>query len=434
MKRFSRLTVFSLLVLLTVGMFSAVTAQESASGVGRIAYIDSGYNLHIWDAATQQDRPVTTDAIVTQNAARIYQYPTWATDGRLAYFASTFDSTGNGMLEVYIASGTGEAGTVRYSSETEAITYAYWSPGPCAAGENCRQLAALLSDSQAGAFVVRLIADGGAEQPIQTAGTGAPFYFGWSSDGERMVWHRNNASVEVFDVRQGEVTATLSTSPGLFAAPSFAPDGSALFVGRDGEIDQLRIAAADGTESSYPLDGRAGATFAWSPDGTRIAFAAPAGRISVIDTATGAVIAQSPEDEQPFAYFWSPDGRKIAYLTVLTTAAPDAPAPIPNSGLSAKRRPPAQDSFNGIVWNVLDLEAQTVAQSPAFFPTREFVYLLSYFDQFALSHRVWSPDSRAITYSRFDDGQRAEVMVWDISADQPFALAEGVFSVWSFDE
>ena len=71
------------------------------------------------------------------------------------------------------------------------------------------------------------------------------------------------------------------------------------------------------------------------------------------------------------SFFWSPDGSKIAYFT------------------------PGEEQ--GAIWvAVLDVETGSHKLLASFLPTSEMLTMLLFFDQYAYSHLLWSPDSRSL--------------------------------------
>ena len=75
------------------------------------------------------------------------------------------------------------------------------------------------------------------------------------------------------------------------------------------------------------------------------------------------------------AFFWSPDSTKIAYVTLL----PEEPGMLR--------------------WKVLDVATGAVSTLIDFTPSADQVTVLQFFDQFAGSHRIWSPDSRSLVFA-----------------------------------
>jgi TolB protein len=74
-------------------------------------------------------------------------------------------------------------------------------------------------------------------------------------------------------------------------------------------------------------------------------------------------------------------------------------------------------------------------------PSWGLLALLPFYDQYALSHRIWAPDSRHLTLSGFiaDAGQSVprgedDTHVYVIDAegrDAPKAVGQGVMAFWS---
>jgi hypothetical protein len=75
-----------------------------------------------------------------------------------------------------------------------------------------------------------------------------------------------------------------------------------------------------------------------------------------------------------FAFFWSPDGTRLAYLTLTPDEQAVELRVVPAAGGSSR----------------------TLA---VFRPTREFIQLITYFDQYAQSAAIWSADSRRLTFA-----------------------------------
>jgi len=64
-------------------------------------------------------------------------------------------------------------------------------------------------------------------------------------------------------------------------------------------------------------------------------------------------------------------------------------------------------------------------------PSSKFVNgILPYYDQYALSHRIWAPDSSAIALPGFGNGGD-ELFVTPADGSEPTALPGAVFGFWS---
>ena len=88
-----------------------------------------------------------------------------------------------------------------------------------------------------------------------------------------------------------------------------------------------------------------------------------------------------------------------------------------------------------LTWNVLDLTSGASWQYyESFLPSRDMLYYLAYFDQFAQSHQLWSPDSRYLTYTALTEDGDAVIRLLD--TDDPtretIPVVEGQIGIWSY--
>lgn len=387
---------------------------------GQIALVGRDYNIHI----LQPGAPTTA---LTQDAApgRRYQWPTWSTDGRVAYFCC--DTTAR--AEVFVSSDSMGPGRLLYTADNARTVYAYWSPQHCPQNPDCRSLAVLLENHSAASLNLLLIRDD-EEITAETVASGAPLFYSWSPAGTQMAMHRGSSIVEVFDLPDG-TTDTLTTNSGIFRAPAWSPvDDRVLYgvVGQQAGQTDMIIQAHDTFQTLLP--GIEGAiSFSWSPDGNHIAYrsatAEQTGRLQILDPISGQIVARSG-DTGVLAFFWSPDSEYIAYLTLST--------PPGTFNLALSQEQDFMQNIEGLAWSVLHLRAGTEYRYSTFVPTSEMLYLLLFFDQFNQSHRLWSPDSSHILYSELADGLPV-VSILDVSKTDsvPLTIASGVFAVWSFE-
>ena len=246
----------------------------------------------------------------------------------------------------------------------------------------------------------------------QLLATGSPFYWQWTSDGQGLFIHAN-ASGETarlgFTSRVRDTLSANLASPGRFQAPGISPSGryvayaaaepdrgsTVVVEGRPGSsLDVKREAAYDGF-----------ASLTWSPARDELAFISPAdaaptsfGPIKLLDAETGLL---EPLTEKPaVAFFWSPDGTYIAYFTPRSSGRGDLAQPEPNAEMVAQRaqgRPLLLDVY------LVDVSAKSERLLTSFAPSPQFVaQFLPFFDQYALSHSLWSPDSDALVLPAID--------------------------------
>src|SRR5438034_8099799 len=83
-------------ILFALSAQVSISAQESRA---MLAVIGSDGNLSIFDANGKNPFPVTTDA---KPGTKLYHWPTWSTDGRLAFFGASNDRQDPYSLRVFV--------------------------------------------------------------------------------------------------------------------------------------------------------------------------------------------------------------------------------------------------------------------------------------------------------------------------------------------
>ena len=182
-------------------------------------------------------------------------------------------------------------------------------------------------------------------------------------------------------------STTVADRPGTFSVPVWTADGRTLVyaaVDADGQRLVARGADAQTERSLVPYDGLI--AFVVSPDGRRIAFQVLEPErtlpLSVIDVRTGETVEII--DSPIASFFWSPDGERLLYLE---------PDPLPD------------DTLLWFRWGVWDGTSSFV--TPRFAPSQLIsVEYLQFFEQYAQSMRLWSPDSRAFAYPGMSEERR----------------------------
>ncbi len=409
-----------------------VLAQDASPEFpGRIAYIGADFNVYVLSSGSEEPQMITQDA----NGTRQYQWPTWSTDGRLAYFGAFLEDNGVG-LDVFISEDGDTTEDPVVTLDNTVFQYAYWSPEDCVTDEGCRDLAVLLSDQNVG-LLVQLFHNSPPNTVSEIAGTGAPFYYSWSPDGSRMLWQRNQEAFEIYDVADQSVAETLPQKPGLIQAPAWSPVDDRLLFGALDEETETTSLVITGDDASIDLATELSGlvSYAWSPDGNRVAYrlqtgASSFGALFVVDAVSGEIIARSPVTGV-ISFFWSPDSQQIAYITLSSPPGSFNASTETGGGVMAA---PAQQQSLSLSWSVLHVADGATQRFGSFTPTREMLYLLQYFDQFSQSHRVWSPDSSHILYSEIaGDGPVLSLLDVTRADSIPFTLTSGVVGVWSFN-
>ena len=258
-------------------------------------------------------------------------------------------------------------------------------------------------------------AAGGAQaQPIVQ---GSPLYYAWTHDSARLLLHLRD-SLLLFEPGSDAALTLLDLPPSWsYRAPDWSPDGQRFaFIGDSEQGASLMVANADGSDPRTLAPVSTASAFAWSPDGSRIVLASEvAPNIAVFD----GLLLVNPEDgrtrvlteDAAIAFFWSPTGDRLAVISLA-------------------------EQGGRLAVTVFDVETGAARQVAEFIPSSDMRVMLSFFDQYAKSHRVWSADGRYLALSGSLTGEDAtpesHVLVIDASGqDPPRAVAAGTLAFWS---
>jgi TolB protein len=405
----------------------AQEARERESTIdlqGSIAIIGNDRNVYLFGPANVEAIQITDDAEATEDGYRLYTWPTWSTDGRLAYFSMSLADGATVTTQAYVASEND--GDLIYTGEGNVFNYASWAPENCDSESECRVLSILMNSAGGGLFVEN-IRDQVEGNPNTTIGRGGPFYYSWSPDGQQMIWQRNNNRLDIYEVGTDDATTQLDQQPGVFQAPHWSPVDDRLLFGKlnldTRTTDLVVVSGDDETALATDLDGIL--YFAWSPDGEKVAYVDGGGPLTVVDAQTGELISETLVGGVA-SFFWSPDSSKLAYITLAT--------PADSSTAQANMLISYQQQSSQIAWSVLDVQTGDINRYGGFTPTRDMVYMFTYFDQFSRSHQIWSPDSRYIVYSEvLDDTPTINILDTRLDSTVPVFISEGTLGIWSFN-
>jgi TolB protein len=407
-----------LIILLVLGLFwrAPTRAQETPTGdVGQIGLTGADGNLYIYDMATGGTQALTKEAPLTP-PERFYQWVTWSSDGRLAYFGASFDPADPFRLGVFVQDSPSAPAKRVYASVNEVFTYAHWAPAPCPEGD-CRDLALLYTGARG--LAVRLIRVGAAVK-VREVSQGGPHYWDWSPDASAMFWARFGTDLEIFDVAEGVISQTFPEQRGFGQSVDWSPTDTRLLAGVLSADGSTQVVIIDGNDRETLARGLLGAAYAWSPTAEQVALLNyEGGQLSLIDVASKQVFAQPAEDV--VAFFWSPDASKLAYLTL-------------NEGPEAGGAKLRRQSLPRLTWQLYDLMQGRNLRLGSFTPSQEMIYYLNFFDQFAHSHALWSPDSRYIVYGEQNIDGTTAVRLLDVTqaGKAPRTVSNGTMGVFSW--
>lgn len=290
-----------------------------------------------------------------------------------------------------------------------------WSP-------DSRRIALLLQGDEGLRLEIADISSPGASIELER---GSPLFWSWCptqpllavhTGGSRSVYE--DARLTIFHTESG-CKEIARLSPGEFRTPAWSPDGMRLAyvdASSSGREFLAIYRVADGvSEIVRAVEGHS--AILWSPDGRYLAVSEALGEtphmftgVSMVDVRTGR--SEIVSDDSIVAFFWSPCGSKLVSISF------------------------SEDG--GMQWSVFDVGGWRRTLASRFYPSRELVYFCWFFDQFAASHPLISPDGRSVAFAGHladergrPTGGESSVYLIPIDDDRPAErLASGHFACW----
>ncbi len=402
-------------IIILPTMSATQTGTPAAALLNRLAVIDDGAIYTIAPDGSQRVDLAQSGSVPT--AAVI-----WSRDGQHLIFVESE----RGRTRVTQARPDGQGAAILYEAARPL------EPFYLAGSPDDQRVAFLAPDEQTGMQL--RIAQTDQPNSARSAVSGQPNYTSWSPDGQALLVHvgGTNATsyVGAYDVAASDLQK-IEGHPAAFQAPGWSPNGKTqwLYARQSGAHNELVLDTDHIGRALTQFDG--GIAFGWSPDGQHVAYALNTpdsflfSDLTVIDLADAS--SRVVFDGNVLAFFWSPNGQQIAYLTGVLVE----PSSI---GRAAGAAAPVRERTLQITWHVIDLTRDRTIDLNTFEPTSSFLYLIQYFDQFAQSVAVWSPDSRSLVYT----GQPliGERGVYTIdtqdSTAAPRFVGPGDFAIWSW--
>jgi TolB protein len=368
-----------------------------------------------------------------------FQFPAWSPDGtHIAAIGAGPDGDGVYVIGAGAPTDPPAEPALIYQSADRSPFYLYWTP-------DGRQVSFLTTEPEG--LALRLApADGSGSAYVVRAG--APMY--WSFIGlDTILVHSGTNGSEAFFGEvglDGSPYAGTDRAAGVFRAPAVSADGRhrAYLASGNDSIGEVVRESRDGTGTARIRVFGTGAV-AFSPTGGELAFVAPdrplsnapplpVGPLRILDP--GASEARTLLSGTVVGFFWSPTGREIAVLrleglddnvteatggdTVLARAKMDV-----TSGLEVAAGVSLRLTFVTVSNGAIRSE-RLVRLSDLFINQ-----VLPFFDQYALSHHIWSPDGASIVLPLVGTGDVTELVVIPADGAEPRSVAVAEMGFWS---
>lgn len=372
-----------------------------------------------------------------------FQFPAWSPDGN---YLAVLGDYGDGM-GVYLTRDSSSSTEPQplFHSATQLPVYVYWA-------SDSRRISFIASHPQDG---VGLYVTGADRQKARLLTVGQPLFWDWTPESGQILFHSGvnspDARLALIDLERGEVGANIAR-PGLFQAPSIAPSGQYWAFADVDEYDNGQLIVENiQTQEQIAVPHEGAVALNWSPVQDHLAFISPQvpvhryyGPLQLLETDRKSV--RTLVDTSVLAFFWAPDGRHIAYFTLADTPRRVGPAKSAADGQhNGRYRKNGQDRLlqseteSNLPLDILTLEIRLLNvvtgyqhKLATFEPSPLFInQVLPFFDQYALSHRLWSPNSDALVLPVLD-GQRTLVTVFPIDGSSAKAIGEGKIAFWSW--
>jgi TolB protein len=357
-----------------------------------------------------------------------FQFPAWSPDGaRLAAIGQGPGSTGVYVFDAGPADLAPADPVVIYESAEQPPFYLYWTP-------DSAQITFLTTEAD-GLALRMAPADGSGSAFVVRAG--APMYWDFV-DPTRLLVHSGPGGAEGFF---GEIGADggpfrgTDRPAGVFRAPTVSSSGRyrAYLAADDDAVGEVVREARDGSGATrIRVFGTAAMSF--SPADDHLAFIAldqPTN--TTLPLPVGPLRVLRPDASEPrtvhagsvVAFFWSPTGKQIALLEL-----PDRDDTVTEASAGA----PVVDIAAGLPLGLafVDIESGTAVSQRVVQLSNLFInQVLPFFDQYALSHRFWSPDGTAIALPVVGPENVTQVTVIPADGSEPRVVVDGEMGFWN---
>ncbi len=369
------------------------------------------------------------------NEDHFYEFPAWSPDGnQIAAVGS--DRSGGGIFLLHDDEELGDPQEL-YFSQNQRPFYLYWSP-------DSKQISFLANNPDDGMGLNVMQAQAGQESRL--IASGSPFYWNWTADSRQMLIHsgtQEDDSRLVLIDDAGQDQAPQIPAPGYFQAPGISPSGRYWAYSQLKEGGVRWITVDDKVSGEQKSERHAGSiALNWSPVEDKLAFISGDdngrfdfwGPLRLLDVETGETRLLS--SSLVLAFFWSPDGKKIFTITVPNDNGLNGGVEVretKNRHLARSKQtvPPLQPMPHQFMLSVIEVDSgKGLELTDVTLPTIFLSQFLVFFDQYALSHNLWSPDSEQIVLPIVADREN-QIVVISAKNGRMNQIGNGHMAFWS---
>ncbi|MGB1249858.1 MAG: hypothetical protein ACPG8W_04445 [Candidatus Promineifilaceae bacterium] len=364
---------------------------------------------------------------LTQRSDRVgYSFPAWSPDN------SQIAVIGDSPEGIYVLEDSAETTPQPIFTSDVRPIYLNWSP-------NSQQVS-FISPSEGDLSVLNLNvvpSDGSADSRLMAFG--APFYWDWNSDGSELLFNTGGTSHADFaflNMANGEIGEEIEAGA-FFASPDISADDAYIAYSSGPRRSQRLVIADRGGVEQNSIQHVGLIAFAWSPVRNQLAYTTP--RRATLSAYGGLWLVEATGeprlmvDEDVITYYWSPDGSKIAYFTLADRGQSEQEVNQARTVLASDSPiRPIQDENNAqLNLSILEVATGETRVIGRFLPSELFIrQFIPFFDQYAHSHSLWSPDSRAMVMPVQENGV---TIIYRFPADGslPTKVIAGEIAFWS---
>ncbi|MFL2761879.1 MAG: hypothetical protein ACJ0A3_02950 [Dehalococcoidia bacterium] len=278
------------------------------------------------------------------------------------------------------------------------------------------------------------ISNNNLDQPTKLI-QGGPIWISWSSDSEYLLAHANGQHFLVNNDTSNPII-NLGLFSNAYNVPPWKPDKHAILLSIQASNNQFKSFEVNLHESSdlqknEDFITRGSPSYLWSPNGKALAIGTKGrgilwkgknlsvhNELKIRRELNLNIFEYISISDKIISFFWSPDDTKIAFI--------------------AMSEKPGIFSLA-----TLDIENELITHLIDFSPTNDQLTMFQFFDQYAHSHSVWSPDSKSLVLAGNVESEMKIInetspstnYIIVVEANTPEAyklIGTGEFATWSF--